>query len=171
MKTMRPSSVFQSLIGTIQTEGLLDSEIADRLFQSLIGTIQTRTHPEHSTSIVAWFQSLIGTIQTIHHHIDDFTVEDVFQSLIGTIQTPALRHPRLDKYRFQSLIGTIQTWVRGGNVNACIFVVSIPHRYDTNGGVRGNDITVAVVSIPHRYDTNSVVNLSATCHALGFNPS
>ena len=101
------------------------------------------------------FQFLIGTIQTISSRADHRSDRVWFQFLIGTIQTVDTVFQIVTGYgKFQFLIGTIQTKSAIAK-SVVMFVVSIPHRYDTNISRCAIDQGYDGVSIPHRYDTNT----------------
>ena len=101
----------------------------ETLFQFLIGTLQTKG-VSHETTSCSWFQFLIGTLQTedYEHRGGGFMG---FQFLIGTLQTSARLSMSYFTPVFQFLIGTLQTRKRQHS-DAISDAVSIPYRYATN---------------------------------------
>ena len=81
------------------------------VFQSLIGWLQTKKSFLHLCLEIS-FQSLIGWLQTRRMAFDDTKQGWQFQSLIGWLQTASLLTFSIFSYWFQSLIGWLQTCVR-----------------------------------------------------------
>jgi len=99
------------------------------MFQSLIGTLQTNERMVLFYKYIE-FQSLIGTLQTGQNH-KSLLYLLLFQSLIGTLQTNNAAPVGSFRDLFQSLIGTLQTII-GVEKVLPIPQVSIPHRYATD---------------------------------------
>ena len=123
--------LFQSLIGTLQTDSFPGVTWVCSRFQSLIGTLQTRECRCFLISRLFLFQSLIGTLQTRHSSHYSSIYPDVSIPYRYATNYVSASSKRCAIQMFQSLIGTLQT-LHTYKFPEEFMPVSIPYRYATN---------------------------------------
>ncbi len=124
------SSLFQSLIGILQTFRAITELLQKNQFQSLIGILQTYSYinnhkKHHLVSIPHRYSTNNKNCYKRYRRLESFNPSQVFykQNTMESIWSK--------KCWFQSLIGILQTVLTGQKI-AQNCVVSIPHRYSTN---------------------------------------